>query len=84
MAVRMGILDHFVLTHARKDILAQTVPGCVHRIVNLTHVDTQMECVLPVLQDGRVIIAPLNACRPMEKIVSIHAMNSVSTRRVTG
>lgn len=62
MVVRTGILDHGVLTPARKDISEQTVPGCVHQIVNLTYVDTQMDRVLPVLQDGRVIIAPLNAC----------------------
>lgn len=83
MVVWTGILDHVVLTSVRKDILEQTVHESVPQIVNLTYVDTQTDRVLPVLQDGRVIIAPLNACRPTERIVSIRAMNSASTRRVT-
>lgn len=37
-----------------KDILAQTAPGNVHLTVNLTHVDTRTDRVLPVLQVGRV------------------------------
>lgn len=41
---------------ALKDILAQTVPGCVHLTVNLIHVCTQTDHVLSVFQDGRVII----------------------------
>lgn len=49
-------LGLFVTELALKDILAQTVPGCVHLTVSLTPVDTQMDRVLPVLQDGLVII----------------------------
>lgn len=39
-----------------KDILVQTVHGSVHLTVDLTHVDTQMDLVQPVLQAGWVII----------------------------
>lgn len=83
MVVRTGTLVHFVLMPVRKDILAETVHGCVHQTVNLTHVETQTDRVLPVLQDGRVIIVPLNVYCPMERIASIHVIHNVSTRRVT-
>lgn len=33
----------------------QDVPGNVHQTVNLTHVDTKTDRVLPVLQVGRVL-----------------------------
>lgn len=50
---------YFDLQSVRKDILEQTVHESVPQIVNLTYVDTQTDRVLPVLHDGRVIIAPL-------------------------
>lgn len=37
--------------------MAQTVPGNVRLVVNLTPVDTRTDVVV-VLQDGRVIIVP--------------------------
>lgn len=43
---------------ARKDILEQIVHGNVHPTVNLTHVYTQTDRVLLVLQVIRVIIVP--------------------------
>lgn len=36
--------------------MVQTVHGSVHLTVDLTHVDTQMDLVQPVLQAGWVII----------------------------
>lgn len=36
--------------------MAKTVPVFVLLTVNLTHVDTQTDGVLPVQQDGKVII----------------------------
>lgn len=78
----MDFLEHTVLTLAGEDILAQTVPGNVRLVVNLTPVDTRTDVVV-VLQDGRVIIVPQSACCPMERIVSINAIYTVSTTRVT-
>lgn len=80
---RMGILRDGVMPPVKKDILAETAPEFVHLTVNFTNVDTQTDRVLPVLQVGRVIIVQLNACGHMEKIVSIDAMFTVSTRPVT-
>lgn len=62
--------------------MAETVHKNVPQTVGQTRVDTQTDGVL-VLQDGRAITVPLSVCCPMERTVSIHAMNSVLTRRVT-
>lgn len=79
----MGILKDAVMTSVKKDILAKTVPRFAHLTVNLLHVDTRTAGVLPVRQVGPVITVPLNAFCPMETIVIIHAMHTVSTRRAT-
>lgn len=42
----------------KKDTLVQIVPGFVHQIVRLTHVNTRTDHV-PVNQDGRVLIVLL-------------------------
>lgn len=73
MVVKTDILEINVMTLVKRDILAQTVLGFVHKTVELTPVATRMESVL-VPQDGRVMIVPENVCHPMEKIASIHAM----------
>lgn len=49
---------YFHLQPVRRDTLAKTVPGCVHQIANMAFVTTRTDRALPVLQDGRVIIAP--------------------------
>lgn len=82
MGARRGTSGPFVITLVLMANTAQTVPGYVHPTVNLIHVDTQTEDVL-VLRVGWVIIVPQNECCHMEKIVGIHAVFTVSTRRVT-
>lgn len=62
--------------------MEQTVPGFVHLIVNLTHVDTQTGGVY-VPRVGREIIVLQNVICLMERIAGIHAVVTVSTRRVT-
>lgn len=62
--------------------MAQTAPVYVHLTVNLTLVNTWTDRVV-VLQVGWVITVQQNVSFPLERIVSIHAINTVSTRRVT-
>lgn len=78
----MALSEKIVIIPVKKDTLVQTVPGFVHPTVSLTHVNTRTDHVV-VIQDGRVLIVPLNVSCPMEKIAGIHAVNTVSTRRVT-
>lgn len=56
MVVKMVSSENIVTTLAPEDILAPTVCGSVHRTVNLTHVDTRTDRVVPVMQGGRDII----------------------------
>lgn len=62
--------------------MVQTVPESVHLTVDLTHVDTRTGGVY-VLRAGREITVPQNVFYPMERIAGIHAVYTVSTRRVT-
>lgn len=78
----MVFLEYFVTILVRKVILEQTVPGFVHLTVNLIHVDTQTGGVY-VPRVGREIIVLQNVICPMERIAGIHAVYTVSTRRVT-
>lgn len=83
MVVRTVLSGPSVITLAKKDILAQTVPRFVHLTVNLTLVVIRTDCVLPALKVGWVIIVPQNVLNRLERIVSIRAITIVSTKRVT-
>lgn len=80
--VRTVSSEHLVTILVVKDILAQTVRGSVHLTVNLTHVYTQTVHVPCVLQAGWDIIVLQYAMGLLEWIVTLHAMLTVSTRRV--
>lgn len=71
-----GILDDIATFLANLGILVQTVPLLV--LLTVRHVGTQMVCV-PVGQVGWVMIAQLNVLIPMERIVSILAVDNALT-----
>lgn len=79
--VRTGILESIVITLAREDILAQTVPRNVHPTVS-TPVYTRKDRVL-VQQVIRVTIVPQSAYSLTENNASTHAVLTASTRHVT-
>lgn len=81
--VKMVSTEHIVTNLALKDILARAVRRSVHLTVFLPPVDKQTDRVLPVLQDGLVIIVLQHAMCLLERYVSISVMFTVSTRRVT-
>lgn len=81
--VRTVSTEHIVTNLALKDILVRTVRGSVHLTVILTPVGKQTDRVIPVLQDGLVIIALPLVMGLLERHVSINVMFTVSIRRVT-
>lgn len=79
-AVKMDTLESIVTTRANKATLVKTVPPFAHHIVR--HVDTQTDIVVVplVIQDTDV---PQNVSNHMERTVTIHAVNTVTTETVT-
>lgn len=84
MVVRTVLSEHIVISLVIKDSLAQTVLVYVHLTASLASVNTRTDRVLHVLKDGWVVIVQQNVLQNMERIVSIHATNTVLTRLVTG
>lgn len=80
MVVRTGILEHVVITYAVKDSTAETV--LVFVLLTARRVDTRTDCVL-VKQDGWVQIVLQSVFGRLERIASIHVVDTVSTRNVT-
>lgn len=80
MVVRTGTLEHFVITYAKKDITEKTVLLFVLLIVR--RVDTRTDCVL-ARQDGWVQIVLQSVFGRLERIASIHVVDTVSIRNVT-
>lgn len=80
MVVRTGIMDQTVRTLVTTDIMAETVPGCVHLIAKLAM--SQMESV-HVRLVGWVLPVPLHVYSLMEKIVGILAVPTVTISHVT-
>lgn len=69
-----------MITYAKKDITAKTVLLFVLLIVR--RVDTRTDCVL-ARQDGWVQIVLQSVFGRLERIVSIHVVDTVSIRNVT-
>lgn len=80
LAVKMGTSENTVTIRAIKDILVETVLLFVRHIAK--HVDTQTDivAVLLVIQGTDV---PQHVFNHMERIVRIHAVNTVTIRTVT-
>lgn len=83
LVVRTAILELIVITVARKDILAQTAHEYVHPSVNLIHVDTRTDRVLPVMQVILVLIVPKHVFSLMVTIVDNLAVCNVIITHVT-
>lgn len=80
LAVKMDTLENTVTIRALKATLAKTVPTFVHLIAR--SVDILMDIVVvPLVIQGSDALQRVS--NHMEKIASIHAVNTVTTETVT-
>lgn len=80
VAVKMDTLESTVTSRARKATLVKAVPPFAHHIAR--HVDTQTDIVVvPLVIQGTDV--PQNVFNHMERTVTIHAVNTVTTETVT-